>query len=110
MKVGNSPDIPSSAQVKSPKPGAAESAKAQAQTQTPVATAATPATPDESAKIQLSSAASTLLASSSGADFDADKVARVSQSITDGSFKINAGVIADKLISNAQELLTKVQR
>ena len=43
----------------------------------------------------------------SNADFDAEKVARISQAIADGTFKINAEVIADKLIANAQELLTK---
>ena len=40
---------------------------------------------------------------------DADKVARISAQIADGSFKINPEAIADKLIANAQELLAKVQ-
>ena len=44
------------------------------------------------------------------AEFDADKVARIAQAIADGSFKINAEAIADKLIANAQELLVKVQK
>ena len=43
------------------------------------------------------------------AEFDADKVARISAQLADGSFKINPEAIADKLIANAQELLTKVQ-
>jgi negative regulator of flagellin synthesis FlgM len=64
---------------------------------------------DASAQVQLSAAASSLLgAAPADGDFDADKVARISQAIENGSFKINADVIADKLIANAQELLGKV--
>ncbi|MDB5819468.1 MAG: hypothetical protein JWQ11_3108 [Rhizobacter sp.] len=54
--------------------------------------------------VALSSTASTLL-SGTGGDFDAEKVSRISAAIADGSYKINADAIADKLISNAQELL-----
>jgi negative regulator of flagellin synthesis FlgM len=43
----------------------------------------------------------------SSAEFDAEKVARISQAIADGSFKVNHAAIADKLITNAAELLTK---
>jgi negative regulator of flagellin synthesis FlgM len=57
-----------------------------------------------SATVALSSTASTLL-SGTGGDFDAEKVARISAAIADGSYKIDAGAIADKLIANAQELL-----
>jgi negative regulator of flagellin synthesis FlgM len=68
------------------------------------------AAPDASAKVELSSAAATLLSGGSTPEFDADKVARISSAIADGSFKVNADVIADKLIANASELLGKVQR
>jgi negative regulator of flagellin synthesis FlgM len=64
---------------------------------------------DASAQVQLSAAASSLLgAAPAEADFDADKVARISQAIDNGSYKVNAEVIADRLIANAQELLGKV--
>ena len=64
---------------------------------------------DASAQVQLSAAASSLLgAAPADADFDADKVARISQAIASGSYKVNAEVIADRLIANAQELLGKV--
>jgi negative regulator of flagellin synthesis FlgM len=43
------------------------------------------------------------------AEFDADKVARMSEAIANGTFRINADAIADKLIANAQELLVKVK-
>lgn len=70
---------------------------------------AIPATADDSAKIELSSSAATLMSGDVSADFDAEKVARISKSIEDGTFTINPDAIADKLISNAREALAKVQ-
>jgi negative regulator of flagellin synthesis FlgM len=108
MKIGNPADKPAAAT-----PGHAAAADATAKAATAVApgiVAATPVAPDPSAKVELSSTASTLLSGGSNAEFDAGKVARISQAIADGSFKVNADVIADKLIANAQELLSKVQR
>ena len=98
MKIGNTPDKPkpvtgSTAQV------AADAAK----------TGVVPTGPDASAQVALSTAASTLLSGSSSAEFDTAKVARISQAIADGKYSINAEAIADKLISNAQELLGKPQ-
>ena len=70
---------------------------------------AIPATAEASARIQLSNTATSLMSSSSsGAIFDADKVARISNAIDSGTFKINPEAIADKLISNAREVLTKI--
>ncbi len=64
---------------------------------------------EASAKVELSSAAHTLQAGAAGTqgDFDAEKVSRIAKAIADGSFTINASAIADKLISNAQELIGK---
>ena len=105
MKIGNPADktapLPPAATPPSAAPPAADAAKAQQ------ATAAIPASADASAKIELSSTAATLLSGNSTAEFDAEKVARVSKAIDEGSFKINPEVIADKLIANAQELLSK---
>ncbi|MES2098633.1 MAG: flagellar biosynthesis anti-sigma factor FlgM [Pseudomonadota bacterium] len=64
---------------------------------------------DASATIELSSTAATLLTSGATAEFDAEKVARIAKAIDDGTFKVNPEAIADKLISNAAELLGKVQ-
>ena len=60
---------------------------------------------DSSAKVTLSNTASSLL---SGADptFDKAKVESVKRSIEEGSYEVDAEVIADKLIANAKELLS----
>jgi negative regulator of flagellin synthesis FlgM len=76
-------------------------------------TVATPATAGEaSTTVALSSTASSLMQSVSeaNADFDTDKVSRVSRALSDGSYVVNAEVIADKLISNAKELLTNARQ
>lgn len=63
------------------------------------------AQPESSTQVTLSSVASAL--GDSGAEFDAGKVQRVSSQLNDGKYRVNAEVIADKLISNAQELLSR---
>lgn len=103
MKVGNPVDkaLPAA-------PATGPGAAADATKNAPAGTAAARhAAPDASAKVELSSAASSLLSSGSTPEFDADKVARISQAIADGSFKVDPQAIADKLIANAQELLSK---
>lgn len=104
MKIGNPADKRNLAPADSastPAKGAAKPAEK------PSAAAASP---DASAKVQLSSGAEALRANAEAAEFDAGKVERLSQAIADGTYKVNAEAIADKLIANAQELLGKVQR
>ena len=102
MKIGHNANNPAPApSVGTPAP-ASDAAKANTATATEI-----PGTADASAKIALSSEAASLIQGGSSAEFDAGKVARISQSIDAGTFKINAEVIADKLIANAQELLVK---
>jgi len=106
MKIGQPADKPLPAAAS----GAAAPASADAAKTAAVAGHAQGAsTVDASATVALSSTASTLLSGGTSTEFDADKVARVGQAIADGTFKINPEAIADKLIANAQELLTKVQ-
>ncbi|HNT37781.1 MAG TPA: flagellar biosynthesis anti-sigma factor FlgM [Rubrivivax sp.] len=73
------------------------------------AAAGSPAAADGSTKVAISSKAAALAAGSDGS-FDAAKVERVGQAIKDGSYRIDAEVIADKLIANAQELLGRGSR
>ena len=63
---------------------------------------------EPSAKVELSSTVAQLAAGSTEGVFDADKVQRISDAIRDGKFQVNADAIADKLISNARELLGSV--
>lgn len=63
---------------------------------------------EPSAKVELSATVSQLTAGSTESVFDADKVKRISDAIRDGKFEVNADAIADKLISNARELLGSV--
>lgn len=102
MKIGNHAEKPAPVAAGTGAPAANGTTQAGS-------TSAIPTTADPSAKIQLSSTASTLLTGGSTPEFDAEKVSRISKSIEDGSFKVNPHTIADKLISNATELLGKVQ-
>jgi negative regulator of flagellin synthesis FlgM len=104
MKIGNPADKPVAAPAAGSHAAAAEATKA---SHAPTGAASSSAA-DPSATVALSSTASTLLSGSSGGDFDAAKVAAMSAAIAGGTFKVNPEAIADKLIANAQELLTKV--
>ena len=101
MKIGNHADKPLPVTVGAPAAATGTAAAGVA--------SAIPAKADASAKIELSSTAATLLTSGATPEFDAEKVARISKAIDDGSFKINPEAIADKLISNATELLGSVK-
>lgn len=70
--------------------------------------AATPSAPQQAAgvTVTLSSSASQALSSSGDGAFNAEKVEAMKQAISDGSFKINPEAIADKMLSNAAEMLS----
>lgn len=60
---------------------------------------------EPSAQVNLSSSASMLGEVGADPTFDGAKVERIAQAIRSGQFSINPEAIADKLISNAEELL-----
>jgi negative regulator of flagellin synthesis FlgM len=66
---------------------------------------ASASTAEPSAQVELSPTASALSHAAADPTFDAAKVERIAQAIRDGKFKVHPEAIADKLISNAQELL-----
>ena len=75
---------------------------------------ATPASADKaagkteaSAQVDISSAGNLMAQASADPTFDAEKVQRIANAIRDGNFKVDANKIADKLISNAQDLLKR---
>ncbi len=45
-----------------------------------------------------------------GLDFDSKKVAEIRAAIKEGSYKVNPEAIADKLLSNAQEMLSVTEK
>jgi len=107
MKIGNSPE----GSVSPPKADRADKAetprKAELKHPTqPIKAPPVTSAPAPSAQVAISHAAQ--VAASAGSDdgsFDAAKVSRISKAISEGKFTINANAIADKLVSNAQELL-----
>jgi negative regulator of flagellin synthesis FlgM len=60
---------------------------------------------DSSTQVELSPEATMLSQASEDPTFDHAKVERIANAIRNGSFSINPGAIADKLLSNAQEVL-----
>lgn len=59
--------------------------------------------------VTVSAAARSLEVTSAGSGIDEAKVAAVKAAIADGSFSVNPGAIADKLLANAQEVLSRTR-
>lgn len=55
--------------------------------------------------VQLSNLSAKLSVADDAQVFDAGRVSEIKQAIADGRFTINAGVIADRLIASAMELV-----
>lgn len=90
MKIGSIDTKPVAPQPAERKPGSAAPAGGKA---------------EASAHVDLSAAATKLAEQGADPSFDTAKVERITQAIRDGKFTVNAEAIADKLITNAEELL-----
>lgn len=103
MRVGNNPEANAP---KLEKPAARKPEVQHSAAPTPAAQAPTA---EASAQVQISATAAKL---ASGADgtFDTAKVERIAQAISEGKFEVDAKNVADKLITNAQELLSRAKR
>lgn len=108
MKIGQPSELP--ALVTQTQTSGAQKSAASAQT-TPNATASKSAR-SAGVAVSVSTLARTLEQndSSDAADVDAAKVASVKSAIQQGTYTVNAEAIADKLLSNAQEMLNRTVR
>ncbi|WP_404300674.1 flagellar biosynthesis anti-sigma factor FlgM [Alicycliphilus denitrificans] len=104
MKIGNNPDT---ANLLSQAAAARQQAKAAAPAPAAEAAAQSASRAAAGVPVTLSSAARGVDAGRSTADFDAGKVKAVKSAIENGTFKVNAEVVADKLLSNAHETLSR---
>ncbi|MDR6214097.1 flagellar biosynthesis anti-sigma factor FlgM [Paracidovorax wautersii] len=104
MKIGQNPEIANAL-------SQATSAKQQAKTPAPaVETATTQAASAFAAGVPVTFSSSAKALEQTGrnaGEFDANKVKAVKASIEKGTFTIDADAIADKLLSNAQEVLSR---
>lgn len=74
---------------------------------TEAAGAAAPAKPAAGVTVTLSSTSQAMSASGNSSDvFNASKVESMKQAIANGTFQVNAEAIADKMLSNAAEMLS----
>ncbi len=102
MKINHLSDKPVSAAPAAPGKLAGRSAP----TVAPASPLAEASAMGASLQVQLSSTTQSMVASSSnlGAVFNADKVQAMRDAIENGSFQVNAGAIADKMLGNARDL------
>lgn len=104
MKIGNNTTAPGQPSVG----GAATTSARPADTGRPASVGGAAKPAEGGTTVAISNTAKSLM--STDGTFDAQKVERVRQSISDGSFKVNPEAIADKLIANAQEVLGRSGR
>ncbi len=105
MKVGQPADLPKVSAPPAAASGAAAPAKKEA-----AATAASTAS-SSGVAVTVSTTVRNLEQANRGeaADIDLEKVEAVRAAIEDGTYVVNPEAIADKLLSNAQEMLNRTQ-
>ncbi len=111
MKVDSSPDSYIGSVAGGPQK-AAERPSAGAEAAAAAGAAAKPQ-PGAGVTVTLSSSASQAISGAGGSGndvFNAEKVEAMKAAIADGSFKVNAEAIADKMLANAAEMLSAGSR
>lgn len=109
MKIGQTPDIPEIATPVAKTTAGASSAAATA-AKTAATTTPEPAVLKQSGvSVTVSSLTRSLETSGASGSFDTEKVAKMKEAIANGTFKVDPEAIADKLLSNAQQVLRKGQ-
>jgi negative regulator of flagellin synthesis FlgM len=110
MKIGQKSDIPAPVTPSVSRPGVGASAKAAASgspatvVQSSGASAAAQGVP-----VTVSPMARAFDVASSSSTFDARKVSEVRSAIANGTYRVDPEAIADKLLSNAQQVLRKAR-
>ena len=99
MKIGNKPDLPQ----------ATAAAKQAQKSATTVATEESiKGLPDRAAGVPVSFSSSARALDNqnrANTDFDADRVKAMREAIANGTFRVNAEAVADKLLANTEEFL-----
>lgn len=110
MKIGQTPD--NSIQSQLGNTATAQKAAQSANASATASSGATQSTRSAGVAVTVSTLARGLEKSgrNEGADIDTQKVASVRAAIQDGSYVVNPEAIADKLLSNAQEMLNRTSR
>jgi negative regulator of flagellin synthesis FlgM len=105
MKISQPSDLPVAASTSA----ASSAAKSGPAASTLAKTTASKSTQSAGVAVSVSTLARSMEASNRGEapDVDMEKVSAVRASIAQGTFKVNAEAIANKLLSNAQEMLTR---
>lgn len=102
MKIGQTPDFAAASQV--------AANKQQAKTASAAATEdSRQAQPARAAGVPVSFSTSARALDQSGranADFDANRVKEIREAIANGTFRVNAEAVADKLLANSEEFLS----
>ena len=101
MKIGQKPELPaaaSQAAAKQPKTASAIASEDSSQAQ-PAKAAGVPVSFSNSARALDQTGRAT-------ADFDANRVKEIREAIANGTFRVNADAVADKLLANSEEFLS----
>jgi len=104
MKIGQSADLPNSVSQ-----AASANAQKAGQSTASASNTATATAASAGVSVSVSNLARALEKpeATAASDVDVEKVAAVKAAIQDGTYTVNARAIADKLLSNAQEMLQR---